>query len=248
MKKLLVIAAMLMGLAIGANAQQNTNGIPQSAPLVKNGQTLNTQNQWGNQRGTGYGGLAVSDEHGRYFLAANNSHLFTLSTTAYTIVAANVYTDAIGTIVPIIGLYNPTGSGYLASIQNIHADMVSGTPGGPLMQLYYCGLNVTSKIASYNLANNYLSNTAGASVMIPQGGTGVLASSPASTATPLILGPLGGEPAVAAGVYFSQQFNIDGSIVVPPGCVYWLASYATGTSDVRNYSLTWEEVAQQYAN
>ena len=82
-------------------------------------------------------------------------------------------------------------------------------------------------------------------MMINQNGATVT-TNPAITTAMIKFIPAGGEDttAIGAGGEAGHVEDDRGEIVVPPGCLFGLASTATGTSQVVSAALTWEEVAQ----
>ena len=89
------------------------------------------------------GDTKVTLGHAEYAESARRGHLFTLSANAYTIIAANASAGIIGVLKPILGFYNPLGSGVNAVLVNAKAFHTSGTTGGPLMWNFYCGQSWT---------------------------------------------------------------------------------------------------------
>jgi len=205
-------------------------------------------------RADGQAGIQLADRegntkgvlgHAEYTESARRGRLFTLAANAYTIVALNASGGAIGSAKPIVGFYNPNGSGVNAVIVNHKEFHTSGTPGGPLLWNFFCGQNWSSTVSG-TIFNNLLSNnTPNGSYMIAQNNTAV-GTSPVITTALNVLGVAGGPAAVAVatGTGETGTNNDDkGQIVVPPGCLIALMATATGTSDVVSASITWEEVA-----
>ncbi len=181
--------------------------------------------------------------HAEYTEPARRGKMFTLAATAFTIVAANARNQALGVWKPIIGFYNPTGSGFNAVLVNARAFHTSGTTGGPLVWNFYCGQNWTTA-ASGTVYNNLLSNnTPNGSAMIAQNNA-LPGANPAIASTVLDFAPFGGpdNTALSSGGEAGHYEDFKGQVVVPPGCVWGLSSTATGTSDVVTASLSWEEV------
>lgn len=258
MKKL--IAALLFAVAIPSHAQisgqvvSNVPGVVGASSILP---TAPPQN-----RPDGTTGVQIADRegntkavlgHAEYTESARRGTLFSTINAGYTIVAANATKGAIATFSPIVGFINPLGSGVNAVIVNHREWHTSGTPGGPLIFNFYCGQNwVPAALgnAGYTLYNNKLSNntlnTAPGSAMIVQSGA-VPTTTPAITSNMLPFLPAGGPAAVAIATSDAEAGHYEddkGQIVVPPGCLFGLASTATGTADVVTASLTWEEVAQ----
>lgn len=254
MKK--TVAALLGALMLGMvpmsahaqfSAQATLPGVPQAVSLFP---TAAPQN-----RPDGTGGPQIGDRegntkavlgHAEYTESARRGKVFSLAATGYTIIAANATGGAIGTFKPIVGFYNPLGSGVNAVLINEEEWHTSGTPGGPLVFNYFCGVNWNSAVGG-TVQNNLLSNlTPNGSSMIAQNNT-VVTTNPAITTAVSTFTVAGGPAAVAIATATGEtghSKDLKGAIAVPPGCMVALASTATGTSDVVSASLTWEEVAQ----
>lgn len=251
MKKTIALLASLILSPAAVLAQglpvQTIPGIPQAGAVLA---TAGPQS-----RADGTSGIQLADRegntkgvlgHAEYTESARRGKLFTLAANAYTIIAANASAGAIGSAKPIVGFYNPLGSGVNAVVVNHKEAHTSGTPGGPLMWNFFCGVSWSST-SSGTIFNNLLSNvTPNGSQMIAQNNTAI-GTTPAITTALNVLGVAGGPAAVAiaTGTGETSSNNDDkGQIVVQPGCLLALMSTATGTSDVVSASVTWEEVAQ----
>lgn len=184
--------------------------------------------------------------HAEYTESSRRGKVYSLAATAYTIIAANASGGAIGTFKPIVGFYNPLGSGVNAVLLNFEEWHTSGTPGGPLVYNFFCGQNWNSVVGG-SIQNNLLSNlTPGGSLMIAQNNT-VVTTNPAITTAMSTFTVAGGPSAVAIATATGETGHtkdLKGAIAVPPGCAFGIASTATGTSDVVNASLSWEEITQ----
>lgn len=188
--------------------------------------------------------LKVALGHAEYTESARRGKLYTLAASALTITAANASAGAVGVLKPIVGFYNPLGSGVNAVLVNARAFHTSGTSGGPLMWNFLCGKNWTPAAAG-SIFNNLLSNvTPNGSAMVAQNSVIALADTVISTAFN-VLAPFGGpdNTALGAGGEAGHYEDLKGQIVVPPGCEIALTATATGTSDVVSASMSWEEVA-----
>lgn len=236
MKKIIGLIAALL-IPFQANYSFALLAEQRTGPITSNDGAVNAV------RGDKTGAQVVTDGHGRYQEAAVRGALFSLSNVAYTIVAGNASAGALGTILFINGFFNPINSGKNAVILRHKFQTTSGTPGGPLVYNFYCGLNITSA-ATGTIRGGILSNSAASSSMIPQVAV-IIAATPAATPAALVYGPADGPAAIAAGAgLYSGTDETAGSIVVPPGCVFGVAATATGTTQIVGDQLVWEEVAQ----
>jgi hypothetical protein len=136
----------------------------------------------------------------------------------------------------LVGLINPVSSGKNAVILKIGMSTVSGTPGGP----FYIDVvppNSGATLAGTAPINNLTLQSAGSAMR------GIAAAVPANSVAGVMLRPLGGPAAVAAGAgpYQVDEW-IDGGIVIPPGGLIAITAHATGTSHVVSGYMTWEEI------
>ncbi len=249
MNKALVIAlctAMLGNIVTPSFAQQSpTPGVaafatvtPAAAPQLKPDGTS------GPQISDREGNTKVALGHAEYTESARRGKLYTLASTALTVTAAHVSAGAVGTLKPILGFYNPLGSGVNAVLINARAFHTSGTTGGPLMWNFLCGQNWTPA-AGGSIFNDLLSNvTPNGSFMVAQNNVIALSNSVITTAFN-VLAPFGGpdNTALSSGGEAGHYEDLKGQIVVPPGCEIALTATATGTSDVVSASMSWEEIA-----
>lgn len=252
MKRLLAAVALgLLAPALVAHAQlsgqvSTVPAIPQAASMLA---TAAPQ-----QRADGTAGVQIADRegntkatsgHGLYTESARRGRLFSLAANAYTVIAANATTGAIGTFKPIVGFYNPIGSPVNAVIINHREWSTSGTPGGPFIFNFFCGQNWNSA-AGGTIYNNLLSaSSQSGSYMVPQNNT-VVTTNPAITTAMNAFVPAGGDETTILTTSSGEAGHAEddqGQIVVPPGCLFAIASTATGTSQIVSASLTWEEVA-----
>ena len=252
MKKSLFVVLSLLAISVPAFAQISGQvgslpGLPQAgAVLATAAPQYRADGQAGIQIADREGNTKAALGHSEYAEVTRRGKVFTLQNAAYTVVAQNATGGAIGTAKPIVGFYNPTGSGVNALILNSEEWHTSGTPGGPLLANFFCGVNWTS-VSSGTIFGNLLSNvTPNGSYMIPQNNQN-LNTTPAITTAMNVLETVGGVAAVAIATGAGENGHSKdwkGQIAVPPGCAFGLFSTATGTSDVLSASLTWEEVSQ----
>ena len=79
------------------------------------------------------GDVIVSEVHGRYYETNYRGALFSTFYNALTVASTHASPIASGTGTPIIGIYNPAGSGKNVAIVRVQQATTSGTPGGPLL-------------------------------------------------------------------------------------------------------------------
>lgn len=182
--------------------------------------------------------VVVGQAHAAYQEPTLQGQVYTISTAlaGITVAAANVSPAAAGTGQPLVGVYNPPGSGKLLVIWKALVATVSGTPGGPF------GWNVIKPSAGITAAgtvptNNKTLDAAGSKAkgFVNQATT----SSPAGAMFRVV----GGPAAVAAGAgLYGVAEELDGDIVVPEGGFVGIYATAVGTTHVVAASMTWEEV------
>lgn len=188
--------------------------------------------------------------HAEYTESSRRGKTFSTMVSAYTLIADSAHALTFGGAVtwpkPIVGFYNPSGSGVNAVIMNAEGWHTSGTPAGPFFLDFLCGQNWVSA-SSGTVYNGLLSGVAqGGSAVIPQNGQNPT-TSPANTSTMIDFDLLGGPETTvlttSSGNAGSSK-DLKGRITVPPGCLFGIFAYGAGTSDVVSASLAWEEVAQ----
>jgi len=182
------------------------------------------------------GDVIVSEVHGRYYETNYRGALFSSFINALTIASTHATPIAAGTGTPIIGIFNPAGSGKNLAIVRVQQATTSGTPGGPLLwNVIPNPQNITATFtapySNFNLAQQgsvarIFNNTA-------------LTGSTAGTA----FRTAGGSAAVAAtGVILTYSEEYAGDILVVPGTMVALAATAAGTSHVISVFAEWEEI------
>ena len=246
MKTMLAALLLLPSLAFS----QSTGGLPQAASMVPTAAPQNrADGAIGAQIADREGNTKAALGHAEYTEPARRGKTFTTAVAAYTIIADNARALTFGGAItwpkPIVGFYNPTGSGVNAVLMTADEWNTSGTSAGPWFVDFLCGQNWVSA-SSGTIYNDLLTGVAGGgSQMIPQNGQNP-STSPASTSTMLDIDVLGGPDttALSSGGEAGHSKDLKGRIVVPPGCLVGLFAYGTGTSNVVNASLSWEEVAQ----
>jgi hypothetical protein len=190
------------------------------------------------------GSLVVRDDAGRYTESALRGNLYTLFSGELTGAAAFNKESAAGTIKLICGIFNPTGSGVSAVIVDAVLSIVEGTKmSGPFVYGYQQCPAITSATTGTVRALN-VGNSA-ASKMVAQNNVAVVRQDGATTTfniARLLGGSANKESALTASVP-EQRDRPEGSIVVPPGTVFGINTWAAGTESKFMGSLTWEEIA-----
>lgn len=178
----------------------------------------------------------VTQPFGKYYEAALQGYLFHGITVDAGFIPG---TDAVSTTQGL-SLYNPNGSGVNLVILTLRLSMVTGQPG--LGELLWT--------VNTNPASNATTGTAGhiTNAKISGGGAtkaSFLSASTVPEAPTLLRVAMEFQAndfveAVTNGVYVDE---VDGSIIIPPGCRAGLASDAvSGSSPVLSASMLWAEV------
>lgn len=194
-------------------------------------------------RGGHEGQIITSDLSARYGEAGRLGTMYTVATAAagYTTVAAGVSPIAAATTSVMLALFNPLTSGKNLEVVKVYANWISGTPGaGGLVFNYSCGNNVTT--AQNAAPVNMSTGQAAGSVARGYSGTVTLTGStamsymrPLSNCTPFA----GAIAATTVGLNCLDE--VEGAIVIFPGCMLALAPAAAGTSPIINGAIQYRE-------
>ena len=182
------------------------------------------------------GSAAVSDADGHFSELVLRGQVYTASTVAagITIAATHVSPLAAGTGTPIVGLFNPVGSGVVLKIMKVRLASVSGTPGGPFVW------NVIPAPAGISAAGQQGINNK--TFVVGGAAKAFVGAAITGSALTTMFGVIGGPAAIAVGAGVnSLESIIDGIIQVQPGCFIGVAATAVGTAHVASAMLTWAE-------
>lgn len=192
------------------------------------------------QRSAREGETVTLELSGKYEEATERGLTFSITTAlaGVTVAAGHVSPIAANTGTPILGLINPANSGRYAVIIKAQAQWVSGTTGvGGLAWNIACGTAITQATLVTPVANN------GSASSVMRGISGQ-----AITGGPVgvLLKPIqncgtfaGAIAATTVGINCAEE--VEGSIVVAPGCYVAIAASAAGTSPIVQASLTYRE-------
>lgn len=178
----------------------------------------------------------VGQAHGKYYEAASRCVLFAACEQGTGIAPGT----ALGTTA-LFALYNPAASGKRLAIKKVSVGYISGTLGAGT--LYHCIDKTTTQVAPS-------SGTALTAVCtdIGTGGTpqGVPRVNATVAATIVAYRPFCSLSALlastAVGLYALTE-DVDGSIIIEPGCSYQLQGItAAGTSPKLTVGVEWEEI------
>lgn len=183
--------------------------------------------------------LIVSENRGRYAEKTSRGGKFCAPWNAVTVAATHNSPLTAGTGTPIVGIYNPIGSGVNLEIVKLSQHLISGTPAGPLI---WNNIPLPQNItAASSTPISRLLNASPGSVAKLWVNTAVTGSS-----TGILLFAAGGFAAVAAGAGPSTLVvEYAGDLIVPPGSMLALCSYGTGTTHISSGDVEWDEVFVQ---
>lgn len=190
--------------------------------------------------------VIMSELHGRYFEAVRTGRVFTVGGTiaGFAGAATHVSPLAAGTGTPVIGIYNPVGSGKVASIimaQFVIAAVADTAVGLPVWNIIPAagapGITATGNVTP--LPN--IVGQGGASAM--RGFTNSALTGSVAASYLRHLAPSSVQVAIATATAFTMMTeNTDGGILVPPGAFAGLALSAAGTTYNVSGDLTYEEL------
>lgn len=184
------------------------------------------------------GEVVVNEFMPVYYEATYRGNLFTAFANNVTIAASHVglagLTAATGT--PIIGIYNPVGSGKNLIIIKTVQSTTSGTPGGPLLYNTIPNPQNISIAATAPTSNQSFQTTGSVAKLFNNA-----AITGSSTGVPQRVH--GGPAAVAAGAgVYTYVEEHKGEFIIPPGAMVALTAWAAGTSHILSAFVEWMEM------
>lgn len=188
---------------------------------------------------------------GRYFEAARNDRIFYTQSQAITIAATHNTPLAAATGTPIVGLWNPPGSGVAVAILYGWFASVSGTPPAQAHPVWNYAVNQTAITATpTGTIFSGLASAVAATKVRPMNNialTGLnIAAGNLAAPRPFGLDTFAG--AQAANSHNGGRDDVDGAIILPPGSVVGLfAGIAAGTTWVVSAGIGWAEVPWPHA-
>lgn len=181
------------------------------------------------------GAQRVQDAHGRYTEAAFAGRIYSLSTAVAGVTVAAGHLIGAGT--PLVGIYNPTGSGKLVSILRAACSVNSGTTGAGGFAWGYMNAPTTTITTATGAAevnqSTFVAGGSGVRTYIATAVTGLV-----SVLLRHIGGPTAG--AAAANGNLITQEETAGAILIPPGTSVGLYAALAGTSPIVNAAMEFE--------
>lgn len=206
-----------------------------------------TYPEWrGNRKGAG----TVQDIGGRYEEAAYRNNIYSITTAGagQAQAAANLFSTAIATFQPIVGLYNlstsPVRLSILKAWVGISAYPTAATITGSFMWVVSGGQNAITQAGTVPVSNSTFKQQGSQAIgLVNQALTG-------ATGSLLVLRPLAATlPGALQGTvagdtpgYPIIEEQVEGSIIVPPAGVLAIANGITGTTSTFVAGITWEEI------
>lgn len=186
--------------------------------------------------------VVTQDVFGRFGEAARRGYVYSAGSApaGAAIVAANVSPLAASTGQPIVGVWNPPGSGVTVHVLRVKVWVVSATPGAAPVAVWNI-IPASSITAGGVQAVNHKTGT------ISSLARAYVNAATTGSAAGVYIRPVGPQLFAAAlsatlpGPFFIEEFP-DGDIVAPPGVAIAIAAGAAGTSPVVGATITWAEV------
>lgn len=189
----------------------------------------------------------VSELHGRFFEQTYRGNLFSNGTTGLTALSANTITLT-ATTTPILGIYNPLGSGVNAVV--LQASLFAGinnaaSTGAGAFVWATSSQNVaitTGSVPIPRLIGGSASRVKGMAGVALTGITNnLVVAHAADFPTPTVITTAAVSTAIQTPTAGNVE-NLDGAFVVPPGCVLALLNTVSTTTVSVTGRLMWEEV------
>lgn len=191
-----------------------------------------------NSRAGQLGDAIVSELHGRYYETNYRGNVFLLSVS--TAAAVTAYTGAAGGT-PMIGVFNPVGSGKnLVILKASFANVVSASAAGTVTFGLYFG--TTATITQATTTTPWSMVTQQQSGSIATGFRNVALTSGSAASNVIALGSYYWATAAGAALVSGGPVDLEGALIIPPGSYVALGGSAALTSATWIGSLQWEEV------
>lgn len=184
------------------------------------------------------GDVIISELHGRYYETTyrNNSFLLSVSTAA----AVTAYAGAAGGT-PMLAIFNPSGSGRNAvlnkvSVGNVVAASAAGTVSFGLFFGNTAAITQATTVTPWNMGTQLQSGS------VVTGFRNVALTSGSAANNAIALASYYWATAAGVGLVSNGVFDLEGSVIIPPGSYCALGGSAALTSATWIGSMQWEEV------
>ena len=182
-------------------------------------------------------GLVVAQNQAGYYESTNQGSSWTISTAIAGISTTALFTVSTASAIPIVGVFNPANTGLNLSIQRAIVIQTTGTA----VTSFVWGVVAASTMASTDGVATGINNKS----FVTGGHTArAFAGATAMVGTPKFYRVLGGVWAGAfnAAAQSTYRDDVDGEIVVKPGCFAGVFATSTTVENIVRASLSWAEV------
>lgn len=183
-------------------------------------------------------GLVVQQNQGAYYEATNQGSSWTISTAIAGIATTALFTVSTASAKPIVGVFNPTGSGVNLSVQRVIIIQVTGTAVSSFVWGALAG--ATGMSAASGVQTGINNKTFAAGSHQARAFAGATAMVGTAGFYRVIGGPTNG--AFTASAQATYRDDVDGEIIVKPGNFVGVFGTATTIENVVVASMTWTEV------
>lgn len=191
-----------------------------------------------NGRAGQLGDYIVSELHGRYYETTYRSNSYVIS--VVTAAAVTAYTGAAGGT-PMLAIFNPTGSGRNCVLTKISVgNVVAASAAGTAAFGLYFGTTATITQATTTAPTNCVTLQGSGSIATGFRNVALTSSTAATNVIPV--GSYYWATAAGAAQVSLVATDLEGSVIIPPGCYAALGGSAALTSATWIGSLQWEEV------
>lgn len=184
------------------------------------------------------GDTIVSELHARYYETNYRGNKFVLSVS--TAAAITAYTGAAGGT-PMIGVFNPTGSGKNLVVSKVSiGNVVAASAAGTVAWGLYFGTTATITQATTTVPWSLSTQLQSGSVAT--GFRNVALTSGSAASNVIALGSYYWATAAGVADIFNNAIDLEGALIIPPGAYVALGGSSALTSATWIGSLMWEEV------
>lgn len=184
------------------------------------------------------GDTIVSELHARYYETNYRGNKFVLSVS--TAAAITAYTGAAGGT-PMIGVFNPTGSGKNLVVSKVSiGNVVAASAAGTVAWGLYFGTTATITQATTTVPWSLSTQLQSGSVAT--GFRNVALTSGSAASNVIALGSYYWATQAGVADIFNNAIDLEGALIIPPGAYVALGGSSALTSATWIGSLMWEEV------
>lgn len=200
-------------------------------------------------RSSAYRELIVNDVgFGRYYESARYDRLYTSTVKGVTVAATHNTPIAAATATPVLGLYNPTGSGKAGVLLRVATGTTSGTPAGGQFMLNAIPqiTTLTTATVTGSIFSNLLHDSGASpqgSVMKSYNNVALTAIVPTASNEIALVGSAAAAAAAGNGGPGATGEDLGGPFIFGPNSfIALMAGTGAGTTWIVNASWTWAEI------